>query len=90
MTRSFISQFLRQVTFNFMPLDITIDLDSISKGNCSVSHLCDLFVYLVRHQLQRHRTLVCIIDGIEDYETDEFESDMVVVMKMLLQFLQDC
>ncbi|UKZ77745.1 hypothetical protein TrVFT333_005470 [Trichoderma virens FT-333] len=84
--RSFIAQLLQQIPFDFMPLDMTIDLDSISKDDCKVSHLCELFVYLVRHLLRRDRTLVCIIDGIGDYETDELESDMLVVMKMLLQF----
>ncbi|PNP57852.1 hypothetical protein THARTR1_02010 [Trichoderma harzianum] len=69
-----------------MPLDMAIDLDSISKDDCKISHLCDLFVYLVRHLLPRDRTLVCIIDGIGNYETDELESDMLAVVKMLLQF----
>lgn len=84
--RSFIAQLLQQVPFDFMPLDMTIDLDNIAKGDCDISQLCDLFVYLVRHQLRRDRTIVCIIDGIGDYETDELESDMLAVMRMLLQF----
>ncbi|KAL7909561.1 hypothetical protein GGI35DRAFT_387104 [Trichoderma velutinum] len=84
--RSFIAQLLQQIPFEFMPLDMAIDLDSISKDDCKISHLCDLFVYLVRHLLRQDRTLVCIIDGIGDYETDELESDMLTVVKMLLQF----
>ncbi|KAL6692646.1 hypothetical protein J3F84DRAFT_351569 [Trichoderma pleuroticola] len=84
--RSYIAQLLQQIPFEFMPLDMAIDLDSISKDDCKISHLCDLFVYFVRHLLPRDRTLVCIIDGIGDYETDELESDMLAVVKMLLQF----
>ncbi|KAK4069933.1 uncharacterized protein Triagg1_6728 [Trichoderma aggressivum f. europaeum] len=84
--RSFIAQLLQQIPFEFMPLDMAIDLDSISKDDCKISHLCDLFVYLVRHLLRQDRTLICIIDGIGDYETDELESDMLAVVKMLLQF----
>ncbi|OPB39339.1 hypothetical protein A0O28_0050450 [Trichoderma guizhouense] len=84
--RSFIAQLLQQIPFDFMPLDTAIDLDSISKDDCKISHLCDLFVYLVRRLLRQDRTLVCIIDGIGDYETDELESDMLAVVKMLLGF----
>ncbi|KAH0527965.1 hypothetical protein TsFJ059_002881 [Trichoderma semiorbis] len=84
--RSFIAQLLQKIPFDFMLLDMAIDLDSISKDDCKISHLCDLFVYLVRHLLRQDRTLVCIIDGIGDYETDELESDMLAVVKMLLGF----
>ncbi|KAL7935953.1 hypothetical protein V8C35DRAFT_296460 [Trichoderma chlorosporum] len=84
--RSFIAQLLRQIPFEFLSLDSAIDLDSISKDDCKISHLCDLFVYLVRHLLRRDRTLVCIIDGIGDYEKYELESEMLAVIKMLLQF----
>ncbi|KAL7950496.1 hypothetical protein V8C42DRAFT_122389 [Trichoderma barbatum] len=84
--RSFIGQLLRQIPFEFMPLDMAINLDCIAKDDCNVLHLCELFVYLVRHLLHRDRTLVCIIDGIGDYEADELESDMLAVIKMLLQF----
>ncbi|KKP02479.1 hypothetical protein THAR02_05434 [Trichoderma harzianum] len=84
--RSFIAQLLQQIPFDFMPLNMAIDLDSIPKDDCKISQLCDLFVYLVRHSLRQDRTLVCIIDGIGDYETGELESDMLAVVKMLLGF----
>ncbi|KAL6858457.1 hypothetical protein J3F83DRAFT_750862 [Trichoderma novae-zelandiae] len=84
--RSFIAQLLRQMGPSFIPLDRSIDLDSVAQEDCDISKLCDLFVHLVRQQLHRDRTLVCIIDGVGEYETDELEPAMMAVMKTLLQF----
>ncbi|OTA08542.1 hypothetical protein A9Z42_0002450 [Trichoderma parareesei] len=84
--RSFIAQLLQQTGPSFIQLDMAMDLESVARGDCAISKLCDLFVQLVRQQLSRNRTLVCIIDGIGDYETDELQGDMLAVIKTLLQF----
>ncbi|KAH0499050.1 hypothetical protein TgHK011_006267 [Trichoderma gracile] len=86
MMRSFIAQLLQQMGPGFIQLDMSSNLESIAKGHCDISQLCGLFVQLVRQQLPRDRTLVCIIDGIGDYETDELQGDMLAVVKTLLQF----
>jgi hypothetical protein len=70
-------------------LDKSVDLDCFSESNCSVSKLCDLFVWLVHQQLSREYTLVCMVDGIGFYETDELEPDVVAVVKMLLRLSEE-
>lgn len=89
MMKSLIAQLLRQLPFESLTLDKSVDLDCLSESNCSISKLCDLFVWLVHQQLSREYTLVCMIDGIGFYETDEFEADVVVVMKMLLRLSEE-
>ncbi|KAL7820182.1 hypothetical protein V8C44DRAFT_315695 [Trichoderma aethiopicum] len=84
--RSFIAQLLQQMGPGYVQLDMSVDLESVAREDCDISKLCDLFVHIVRQQLHRDRTLVCIIDGIGVYETDELEGDMLAVMKTLLQF----
>lgn len=86
MMRSFIAQLLQQMGPSLIQLDMSTNLESIAKGDCDICQLCGLFVQLVRQQLPRDRTLVCIIDGIGDYETDELQGDMLAVMRTLLQF----
>ncbi|PON27164.1 hypothetical protein TGAM01_v204113 [Trichoderma gamsii] len=85
MMKSLLVQLLQQIPFAALTLDKSVDLNCLSESNCSVSKLCDLFVWLVQQQLTREYTLVCMVDGIGFYETDEFEPDVVVVMKMLLR-----
>ncbi|KAM0263544.1 hypothetical protein ACHAQJ_001163 [Trichoderma viride] len=89
MMKSLLAQLLRQVPFESMSLDETMGLDCLGRSDCSISKLCDLFAHLVHRQLRRDYTLVCIIDGIGYYETDEFELDVLVVMKMLLQLSKE-
>lgn len=89
MMKSLLAQLLRQIPFESLTLDESVDIDCLSEGSCNISKLCDLFVWLVHRQLSRDYTLVCIIDGIGYYETDDFELDVVMVMKMLLQLSEE-
>lgn len=89
MMKSLVAQLLRQIPFESLTLDKSVDLNCLSESNCSVSKLCDLFLWLVHQQLSREYTLVCMIDGIGYYETDELEPDVVVVMKMLLRLSEE-
>lgn len=84
--RSFIAQLVHQIGPGFIQLDASFNLERVAQQDCDIAKLCDLFVHLVRQQLHRDRTLVCIIDGIGCYETDELEGDMLAVVKTLLQF----
>ncbi|KAL9477451.1 hypothetical protein ACSS6W_007292 [Trichoderma asperelloides] len=87
--KSLLAQLLRQIPFESLTLDESVDINCLSESNCNISKLCDLFVWLVHRQLSRDYTLVCMIDGIGYYETDEFELEVVVVMKMLLQLSEE-
>lgn len=89
MMKSLLAQLLQQIPFESLCLDKSVDLNCLSESNCSISKLCDLFVWLVHQQLTRDYTLMCMIDGVGFYETDEFEPDVVAVMKMLLQLSEE-
>ncbi|KAL6904148.1 hypothetical protein GGI43DRAFT_399716, partial [Trichoderma evansii] len=89
MMKSLVAQLLQQIPFESLTLDESVGLNCLSESNCNISKLCDLFVWLVHRQLSRDYTLVCMIDGVGFYETDEFELDVLVVMKMLLQLSEE-
>lgn len=59
-----------------------IDIEVAIKGG-SLPKLCELFGRLVQ-LLPEQATLICIIDGISHYETDEFEDGLLVVLEFLL------
>lgn len=88
MIRSLISQLLRGYVSKFpawFPAQgIATDVD-LERARCGDIHqLCRLFGWLVRN-LPEGNTVVCLIDGIFNYETDEYEEDMVAVMDYILR-----
>lgn len=63
---------------NLSPLDVET---MVKSGD--LPKLCELFGRLVQ-LLPEQATVVCIVDGISHYETDEFEEGMLVVLGSLL------
>jgi hypothetical protein len=59
-----------------------VDVEMIIKDE-SLPKLCELFGHLVK-LLPEQATLVCIIDGISHYETDEFEEGLLEIFGFLL------
>ena len=86
MMKSLINQVLRQQTFDISLLHQYVDLEGIWRGD--IRQLCALFELLVQ-QLARETTVVCLIDSIVYYETDEFEADMLEVLRCLLNLVRD-
>ena len=58
-----------------------VDTDGVARGN--VVQLCRLIVWLVHTQLSADQTFVCIVDGVGHYDTDELETDTLMVLKTL-------
>ncbi|KAK4103950.1 hypothetical protein N658DRAFT_419668 [Parathielavia hyrcaniae] len=56
--------------------------DQIRRGN--TRQLCSLLQWLIR-RLPPHVVVVCLIDGILHYETDECEEGMLIVLRALLR-----
>lgn len=87
--RSFIAQLVRSLLFDTgvqqvgqPQLDGQKDAEKIiRKGN--LSQLYQLLGRLVK-LLPEGVTLICLIDGISHYETDEFEDDVLEVLEFLL------
>ena len=86
MIMSLISQILRQHAYIPVHLRHQLDQESIRRGD--IQYLCSLFEFLVR-LLPFEVTVVCIIDGISYYETDEFEDEMIMILKRLLGLVHD-
>lgn len=85
MIRSLIAQLLRQFPSpNIYPLSDTSTLD-IETSN--IPHLCTLFVHLI-HQLPPNITIFCIIDGINEYEREEYLHGMDDVVLTLLDVVE--
>lgn len=81
MIRSLIAQVLEQFTNIPDTLANDVNLASVDAGE--IQHLCTLFVCLVR-QLPATTTIICMIDGIQFYEQDQYENDIEVVLGCLL------
>ncbi|KAL8376086.1 hypothetical protein RB595_007279 [Gaeumannomyces hyphopodioides] len=81
--RSFVHQLLRQRSFDGSGLD---DVGGIAGGG--LDSLCNLFCKLVR-LLPAETIVICIIDGISAYETDELEDGMLVVLRAVLGLARD-
>ena len=86
MIMSLISQILKQHAYIPVLFRHQLDQQSIRRGD--VHYLCSLFEFLVR-SLPSEQTVVCIIDGISYYETDEFEDEMIMILKCLLGLVRD-
>lgn len=85
MIRSLIAQLLRQFSFAAVQPDPWISLKDLESGDVEV--LCHVFALLVR-QLPSNTIVVCLIDGICLYETEEFLSGMDVVVVSLLNLAE--
>lgn len=86
MIRSLTSQLLRYHFFDTTVLRRDIDMDGVRAGDIRTH--CALFGWLVR-QLPRPVTLVCLIDDISSYDSDEYEADMLIVLESLLSLARD-
>jgi hypothetical protein len=62
------------------------ELDGIAKSD--LTQLCRLLIRLAFLQLSAGRTLVCIVDGVNHYQTDELEADVVMVVRTLHWLVQ--
>ncbi|TRX87794.1 hypothetical protein FHL15_011316 [Xylaria flabelliformis] len=86
MIRSLIAQLLRQ----FPPVSIESDprvvMQEVERGD--VTQLCALFVYLVR-RLPARMTVFCLIDGINQYENEQFLHTMDEVVLALLRLVNE-
>ena len=92
MIRSFIAQLLQgddEFTANTTFWQREVDLDALHQQQSGdVVALCGLFAMLVS-RLPRHKTVVCVVDGIECYERREYEGDMRVVLGWLVGLARD-
>ncbi|KAF6807172.1 hypothetical protein CSOJ01_08360 [Colletotrichum sojae] len=84
MIRSLIAQLLRQYSFAAVQSDPWISLQELEGGDVEV--LCHVFALLVR-QLPSNTVVACLIDGICLYETEEYLSEMDVVVMSLLNLV---
>lgn len=91
---SFIAQLAKSWPFNATTLQNN-KLNVYGQGkvermvkNGNLPKLCDLFRFLVR-LLPASATLICIIDGILHYETDELEEGLLKVLELLLNLARN-
>ncbi|KAF6809111.1 hypothetical protein CMUS01_13744 [Colletotrichum musicola] len=85
MIGSLIAQLLRQFSFAAVQPDPWISLQDLEGGDVEV--LCHVFSLLVR-QLPSNTIVVCFIDGICLYETEDYLSGMDVVVMSLLNLVE--
>ncbi|KAL1879875.1 hypothetical protein Daus18300_001714 [Diaporthe australafricana] len=64
-----------------------LDFEALVKHE-NLPKLCELFGRLVQ-LLPKQVTLTCILDGVSHYETDEFEEDLLVVLRFLLSLARN-
>jgi len=105
MVRSFIAQLLRYGTVGSGPVefdgelrraqerdggaDVKSVLQAVAQGkDIKTSRLCGLLAWLVR-RLPRGVTLVCLVEGVSHYETDDHEDDLLRVLGRLLGLMRD-
>lgn len=85
MIKSLITQLLRQYRFDTMHIDQYVN--SILLERDDLRELTLLFRSLV---LQLHNvTLICIVDGVKYYERDEHIDSMALVLRALLDLIDD-
>ncbi|RYP66421.1 hypothetical protein DL771_007830 [Monosporascus sp. 5C6A] len=86
MIRSLVAQLLRQFPVGTIEPDSGVAMEEVERGN--VAQLCRLFVYLVR-QLPARTTAFCLIDGINEYESEEYLHGMDAVVMALLGLVDE-
>ncbi len=86
LVRSLTAQLLRYHYFDTALLHREVDLERVRAGDAA--QLCALFAWLVR-RLPQDVTLICLLDGIENYENDEYEADMLAALRCVLALVRD-
>ncbi|KAI0183770.1 hypothetical protein EV127DRAFT_446185 [Xylaria flabelliformis] len=86
MIRSLIAQLLRQFPAASIESDQGVVMQEVERGD--VTQLCALFVYLVR-RLPARMTVFCLIDGINQYENEQFLHTMDEVILALLRLVNE-
>ena len=84
MIRSLVTQLLRQYPRQAIDPDAAIDLDAVAER--SIEHLCELFVFLVR-QLPPTVTVFCVVDGVNEYEDEDYFDELDQVIVALLNLM---
>jgi hypothetical protein len=83
---SLIEQLQRQYLYVTISPGPNTSMRKLDSAN--VRQLCSLFVYLVR-QLPPHMTVFCLIDGINEYEREEYIHGMDDVVYALLKLVDE-
>ena len=86
MMRALLSQLLRQFPSQHLQPDAQVFIQGIDLGNAE--SLCSLFTYLVG-QMPPSIPIICLIDGIGLYETEEYLDDMTTVILSLINIVHD-
>ncbi|KAM3084606.1 hypothetical protein ACMFMG_001290 [Clarireedia jacksonii] len=86
MIRCLAAQLLSQQLMGMKFLEDDVDVDGIR--NRDVEALCRLFELLVR-LVSRRLTLVCLLDGITYYENPEYQSDLIEILKFIVDLSRD-
>lgn len=87
MIQSLVSQLLRQFPRLGAPWALEQNLlaccDIKGAASGSLDELCRMFGQIV-HSIPSDRTIICLIDGISYFETDELQEEMLVVASLIL------
>lgn len=86
MIRSLVAQLLRQFPADSIEPDPGVAMQEVERGD--VAQLCRLFVYLVR-RLPARMTVFCLIDSINEYESEEYLHGMDAVVLELLGLVDE-
>ncbi|KAM0424977.1 hypothetical protein ACHAPT_009778 [Fusarium lateritium] len=86
MMRSLIAQLLRQFPWQYLPSDAQMFIQGMDLGN--VESLCRLFTDLIG-QLPPQRPVICIIDSVNLYETDDYLDGLESVILSLLNVIDE-
>jgi len=84
--RSFITQLLQQHYATSVFREQDIDFKGLNERD--IHALCRMLDWLVR-QLPQEKTLVCVIDAVNAYETDEWEEELTALLRFLLGLARD-
>ncbi|KAI1130784.1 hypothetical protein F5Y10DRAFT_234803 [Nemania abortiva] len=86
MIRSLIAQLLRQFPAASIQPDPRVVMQEVERGN--IKQLCMLFLHLVR-QLPAAMTVFCFIDGINEYESEEYLHTIDEVIFALIELVDE-
>ncbi|KAI0100560.1 hypothetical protein GGR51DRAFT_532420 [Nemania sp. FL0031] len=86
MIRSLIAQLLRQFPTEAIQPDLAVSQQEVERGN--MEHLCALFHYLIL-RLPVSTKVYCFIDGINEYENEEYLHGMDQVVMTLLDLVDE-
>jgi hypothetical protein len=86
MIRSLIAQLVLQFPFPTIHPPSNMSIHGIDTAE--IIHLCKLFIYLVQ-QIPPHTTVFCIIDGINEYEREEYLHGMDDVVFELMGLVDE-